>query len=254
MATLSIMKDASTRDLLKLAARRLFAHRGLDGVSVRDIVLAAGQRNSGSLHYYFGTKENLARELVSDGAKLIDQRRNSQLDDIERADGPRQLREIIEVLVWPSTGLAGERGEEDTYIRFITILQMSHRQLFLDALEGRWASGYERCLAHIRRLLKDIDPVIVTQRLVFMSLYLRAAMSSREAALEAGSQSHHFWSADVTMQNLIDTIEGILRPAPSRQTRSALLRQKRTPSAARPQKRIKKPAKSARSRHDHFHL
>ena len=112
MATLSIMKDASTRDLLKLAARRLFAHRGLDGVSVRDIVLAAGQRNSGSLHYYFGTKENLARELVSDGAKLIDQRRNSQLDDIERADGPRQLREIIEVLVWPSTGLAGERGEE----------------------------------------------------------------------------------------------------------------------------------------------
>ncbi len=248
------MKDASTRDLLKLAARRLFAHRGLDGVSVRDIVLAAGQRNSGSLHYYFGTKENLARELVSDGAKLIDQRRNGQLDDIERAGGPRRLREIIEVLVWPSTGLAGERGEEDTYIRFITILQMSHRQLFLDALEGRWASGYERCLVHIRRLLKDIDPVILTQRLVFMSLYMRAAMSSREAALEAGSQSHHFWSAEITMQNLIDTIEGILRPAPSRQTRSALLRQKRTPSAARSEKRIKKPAKSVRSRHDHFHL
>jgi AcrR family transcriptional regulator len=248
------MKDASTRDLLKLAARRLFAHRGLDGVSVRDIVLAAGQRNSGSLHYYFGTKENLARELVSDGAKLIDQRRNSQLDDTERAGGPHRLREVIEVLVWPSTGLAGERGEEDTYVRFITLLQMSHRQLFLDALEGRWASGYERCLAHIRRLLKDIDPVIVTQRLVFMSLYMRAAMSSREAALEAGSQSHHFWSAEITMQNLIDTIEGILRPAPSRQTRSALLRQKRTPSSARPEKRIKKPGKSTRSRPDHFHL
>jgi AcrR family transcriptional regulator len=248
------MKDASTRDLLKLAARRLFAHRGLDGVSVRDIVLAAGQRNSGSLHYYFGTKENLARELVRDGAKLIDQRRNSQLDDIERAGGPHRLRDIIEVLVWPSTGLAGEHGEEDTYIRFITLLQMSHRQLFLDALEGRWASGYERCLAHIRRLLKNIDPAIVIQRLVFMSLYLRAAMSSREAALEAGAQSHHFWSADATMQNLIDTIEGILRPAPSRQTRSALLRQKRTPSAARSQKHLKKPGKPARSQYDHFHL
>jgi AcrR family transcriptional regulator len=248
------MKDASTRDLLKLAARRLFAHRGLDGVSVRDIVLAAGQRNSGSLHYYFGTKENLARELVSDGAKLINQRRNTQLDDIERAGGPRHLREIIEILVWPSTGLAGERGEEDTYIRFITILQMSHRQLFLDALEGRWASGYERCLAHIRRLLNDIDPAIVTQRLVFMSLYMRAAMSSREAALEAGSHSHHFWSADVTMQNLIDSIEGILRPAPSRQTRDALLRQTRTRSAGRPEKRIKKPGKTTPSRHDHFPL
>jgi AcrR family transcriptional regulator len=254
VATLSIMKDASTRDLLKLAARRLFAHRGLDGVGVRDIVLAAGQRNSGSLHYYFGTKENLARELVSDGAKLIDQRRNARLDDIERAGGPLHLREIIEVLVWPSTGLAGERGEEDTYIRFITILQMSHRQLFLDALEGRWASGYERCLAHIRRLLKDIDPLIVTQRLVFMSLYLRASLSSREAALEAGSQSHHFWGADLTMQNLIDTIEGILRPAPSRQTRSALRRLKRSRSAAGSEKRAKRPGKSAPNRHDHLHL
>jgi AcrR family transcriptional regulator len=248
------MKEASTRDLLKLTARRLFAHRGLDGVSVRDIVLAAGQRNSGSLHYYFGTKENLARELVRDGARLIDQRRNRQLDDIERAGGPRALRDIIEILVWPSTGLAGDRGEEDTYIRFITILQMSHRQLFLDALEERWASGYERCLAHIRRLLKDIDPAIVTQRLVFMSLYMRAAMSSREAALEAGSQSHRFWSSEITMQNFIDTIEGILRPAPSRQTRSALLRQKRTPSAARSERRLIKPGKSMRGRHDHFQL
>jgi AcrR family transcriptional regulator len=254
MATLSIMKDASTRDLLKLAARRLFAHRGLDGVGVRDIVLAAGQRNSGSLHYYFGTKENLARELVSDGARLIDQRRNRRLDDIERAGGPRRLREVIEVLVWPSTGLAGERGEEDTYIRFITILQMSHRQLFLDALEGRWASGYERCLTHIRRLLKDIDPVIVSQRLVFMSLFLRAALSSREAALEAGSQSHHFWSADVTMQNLVDTIEGILRPAPSRQTRSALLRHKRKPAATRSAKRNKRSGRPTREQFDHPHL
>jgi hypothetical protein len=132
---------------------------------------------------------------------------------------------------------------------------MSNRHLFLDALDGRWASGYERCLAHIRRLLRDIDPVIVTQRLVFMSLYMRAAMSSREAALEAGSQSHHFWSADVTMQNLIDTIEGILRPAPSRQTRSALLRQKRTTSAASSEKRFKKPgSKSTRGWHEHFHL
>lgn len=254
MGTLSIMKDASTRDLLKLAARRLFAHRGLDGVSVRDIVLAAGQRNSGSLHYYFGTKENLARELVADGAKLIDQRRNTQLDDIERAGGPRRLREIIEVLVWPSTELAGDGGEEDTYIRFITILQMSHRQLFLDALEGTWASGYERCLAHIRRLLKDIDPTIVNQRLVFMSLYLRGAMSSREAALESGLQSHHFWSADVTMQNLIDTMEGILRPVPSRQTRAALLRQKRTPDATASRKQKGKADKPIGHRHGYHHL
>lgn len=226
------MKDASTRELLKLAARRLFAHRGFDGVSVRDIVLAAGQRNSGSLHYYFGTKEDLARELVADGAKLIDERRNALLDEVERNGNVNDLRQLIEVLVWPSTNLAAKdfagraADGEDTYIRFITILQMSHRQLFLDALEGKWVLGYERCLDHIRRLLKGIDPELINQRLMFMSLYLRSAMSSREAAL-AGGQSHHFWSADFTMQNLIDTIEGILRPVPSKHTRLSLQRERK---------------------------
>src|ERR1019366_763585 len=121
-----MMKDASTRDLLKLAARRLFAHRGLNGVGVRDIVEAAGQRNSGSLHYYFGSKEELARELVADGAKGLDERRNRLLDKIEKAGGPRNLRQVIEILVWPSTDL-DEQGAEDTYIRFISNLQISHR-------------------------------------------------------------------------------------------------------------------------------
>jgi AcrR family transcriptional regulator len=62
------MKNATTRDLLKLAARRLFAHRGFDSVSVHDIVLAAGQRNRGSLHYYFGTK--CAHLMISSASTL----------------------------------------------------------------------------------------------------------------------------------------------------------------------------------------
>jgi AcrR family transcriptional regulator len=218
------MADAGTRDLLKLAARRLFALRGFDGVSVRDIVVAAGQRNSGSLHYYFGSKDELARELVADGAKLIDDRRNRLLDAIEARGGPRNLRELIDVLVWPSTNLAGDTthsSKEDTYIRFITMLQMSHRQLFLDALEGKWASGYERTLDHIRAMLPEIDAEILNQRLMLMSLYLRSAMSSREAALEGG-QPHRVWSDPVMMENLIDTIEGLLKPKPSRRTVAAL--------------------------------
>lgn len=229
------MAETSTRDLLKVAARRLFAHRGYDGVSVRDIVVAAGQRNSGSLHYYFGSKDELARELVADGARLIDERRNRILDEIEARGGPRSLREIIECLVWPSTDLAGDGShppKEDTYIRFITMLQMNHRKLFMDALEGKWASGYERALTHIRHFLRDIDPKLVNQRLILMSLYLGAAMSSREAALEGGS-SHRVWSAEATMENFIDTIEGLLRPKPSKATQDALAQRKRSGAATK---------------------
>lgn len=222
---------------MKLAARRLFALRGFDGVSVRDIVVAAGQKNSGSLHYYFGTKEDLARELVADGAKLIDERRNRLLDELEQDGGPHTLRELLEIMIWPSTNLGDEGGGdgEDTYIRFISTLQMSHQQLFMDALEGKWASGYQRCIAHFRRLMKDVDPEVVTQRLVFMSICLRATLSAREAALQ-GDRTHHFWGEDSTMENLIDSFEGILNPTPSGRTQSSI-RARQTEPVAAPAKR-----------------
>ena len=212
----------TTRERLKLSARRLFAQRGIDGVSVRDIVLSAGQKNAASLHYYFGTKERLIRELVADGAKLIDGRRNNWLDELEAADRPIKLREIIEILVWPSTALAGEDGEEDTYLRFIAMMQMSHRDLFLDSLEGKWGSGYQRCLAHIRNLLPDLPAELLNQRFVFLSFYLTGALSGREAALAAGRPAHRFWNAESTLQNFVDTIEGLLRQKPSVITNKAL--------------------------------
>lgn len=216
------MTALSTRERLKLAARRLFAHRGIDGVSVRDIVLSAGQKNAASLHYYFGTKEQLVRELVADGAKLIDERRNRRLDELEQRRRPIALREIIEALVWPSTALAGAGGEEDTYLRFIAMMQMSHRDLFLDSLEGKWASGYRRCLDHIRALLPELSEELLNQRLVFMSFYLTSALSGREAALAGARDAHRFWSADWTLDNFVDTVEGLLRQKPSATTGRSL--------------------------------
>ena len=134
-----------------------------------------------------------------------------------------------------ASDLAGDGSQppkEDSYIRFITMLQMSHRQMFMDALEGKWASGYDRALAHIRVFLKDIDPDLVNQRLMLMSLYLRAAMSSREAALEGGA-AHRVWSMAATMENFIDTVEGMLKPKPSKPTLNALMLRKRGRASAK---------------------
>ena len=47
------------------------ARRGVDGVTVREIVAASGQKNHGSLTYYFGSKEELVRELVARGHTVV---------------------------------------------------------------------------------------------------------------------------------------------------------------------------------------
>ena len=230
--------QADTRDAIKQTARRLFAERGIDGVSVKEIVVAAGQRNGGSLHYHFRTKEALVRELVVDGAKIIDQRRNTQLNALEQSDTSPTLREIIEILVLPSTDLASETGVEDTYLRFITILQLSHRQLFLDALENQWNSGYLRCLTHIRNLLQSVPSGILNQRLVFMGIYLPAVMAVREGAIGSSEGGHKFWSSPHLLENFMDSMEALLRGAMSVQTQRQLA--KGTPRAAA-DRRTEKP-------------
>ncbi|MCC5857214.1 MAG: TetR/AcrR family transcriptional regulator [Ectothiorhodospiraceae bacterium] len=194
------------REQIKLAARRLFAERGVDGVSVREIVDASGQKNHGSVNYYFGTKEALVRELVADGARLIDDRRNAHLDRLERTGGPQTIRQVVEALVYPSIDLAEELGEEsDTYLRFITLLGMSNRALFLEALEGRWNSGYLRCLDHLRRLMPDMPEPVKNQRFVFLGAYLNSVLSAREHALADRSRKHATWRSRQTLEHLIHT-------------------------------------------------
>lgn len=202
---------ANAREQIKLAARRLFALRGIDGVSVREIVEAAAQKNHGSLTYYFGTKEALVRELVADGAKLIDERRNALLDALDAKGGPKSVQDVVEALVYPSIGLAGtSNDEEDTYTRFIGLLGMSHRELFMDALEKRWNSGYLRALEHLRRLMPEMPAAAKNQRFVFMGAYLGSVLSLREAALTDRSRPHPTWSSKNTLPHFIQTITVML--------------------------------------------
>jgi hypothetical protein len=132
--------------------------------------------------------------------------------------GPKNLRSVIEALVWPSVGLGEANGEEDTYMRFIVSMTMNHRKLFLDTIEKRWNSGYRQCIAHIEALLPHIPASILNQRLVFMGIYLGAVLTARETAFDRGGHGRSFWDANDAMSNLIDTVQALLESPVSAQT------------------------------------
>ena len=46
----------STKEQIVLAAEGLFAERGIEGVSLRQIGTAAGNGNNSAVQYHFGTK------------------------------------------------------------------------------------------------------------------------------------------------------------------------------------------------------
>src|SRR3978361_1435356 len=90
-----------TKGQIKAAAQMLFARHGVDAVTVQQIVTAAGQRNNAALHYHFGSKEELIRQLVVDGAAVLDERRRVMLQELEARGGPSTIREVLLVLVMP---------------------------------------------------------------------------------------------------------------------------------------------------------
>ena len=59
-----------TRRLILAAARDLFARRGVDGVSVREIAAAAGV-NHALVHRYFGTKNDMVAEILEGEAEAM---------------------------------------------------------------------------------------------------------------------------------------------------------------------------------------
>lgn len=208
-----------TRDKIKTAAQRLFSARGIDGVSVRDIVAAAGLRNGASLHYYFGSKEGLLRELVIDGARKSDSARRRALEGLEAGGAHIGVADIVRLMIEVETGHHAE-AEVDPHVgyghmRFVVALQINHRRILGEALDGVQNTGYLRCLAHIRRALPDLPPQTINQRLIFMYIMLTTTLAAREAAFETDPTGGRLWSAPDAIDNLVLSITGLLTaPAP----------------------------------------
>ena len=60
---MTLPSNEATRERLLSAAEALFAEKGFDGTSIRELAARAGC-NLSLIHYYFGSKEGLLTELV----------------------------------------------------------------------------------------------------------------------------------------------------------------------------------------------
>jgi len=94
MAKNGAVRDNETRDRVLKTAARLFAERGFNHVSVRDICKEA-RSNLASVNYHFGDKLGLYRELIGAVAEGMNDAKNSAFEAGSGRPPQEQLRAYI---------------------------------------------------------------------------------------------------------------------------------------------------------------
>jgi AcrR family transcriptional regulator len=105
-------RDASeTRRKLLDAAALAFAEDGVRNASMVDITRRAGQRNSGALHYHFGSREGVLCAVLAEHVDFL-ATREGELLAVARERPDDDLRSAVEAVVRPAAELAesGWRG------------------------------------------------------------------------------------------------------------------------------------------------
>ena len=94
----------ATAEQVVAAAERLFAERGVEAVSLREVGKAAASRNTAVAHYHFGGKEGLIRAIVARRAPLA-----RELPGLDR----RRFRHRRDLLVQLVVGALAARASAE---------------------------------------------------------------------------------------------------------------------------------------------
>ncbi|ODS70111.1 MAG: hypothetical protein ABS43_24005 [Bordetella sp. SCN 67-23] len=110
--------DTSTRSRIVLAALRIFATRGFEAASLREITSAA-QVNIAAIHYHFGSKDALVQEVLRVVSEPINRMRREALARVPAQREPT-LEEVVEALIAPPVRLSFDAtGEWRLLIRLL---------------------------------------------------------------------------------------------------------------------------------------
>lgn len=103
---MSVTPGDSTGERILDAAERLFAERGVDGVSLRGVMTEAGT-NVAAVRYHFGSKDDLIRALIARHQPQIARRR---MELLAVAEQKGTVRAVAGAIVEPIVEVADSGG------------------------------------------------------------------------------------------------------------------------------------------------
>ncbi len=201
-----------TRAQLISAAEQLFAARGIDGVSLREINRMAGQSNTGAVQYHFGDRDGLVRAVIAKHRRDTEPRRHALLDLYEEAAAD-DVRALAAALVAPPASKLADPDGGRQYLQISAeyYTRPNRRERLPDLGPNDSITRWHRLLDPLvpeeeRAVLHTRFPAI---RFAFVELARRAASEPRE-------DDRLFTS------HLTDLVASLLGASPAPQTKRLL--------------------------------
>jgi AcrR family transcriptional regulator len=178
--------EDGTRDRILRTAERLFAERGFNGVSVRELA-AAAQVNIASIGYHFKNKEGLLSEVYRRHCEPMIEERLRGLAASSRLSGEARVAAIIEAFIRPALQQV-EVEDGATFIRLRAVLSGENSELLEKLVAENFDQSSTAFIDELCACLPHLTRTDVCWRFHFLlgTIYYTAAGPHRIAAFSHG--------------------------------------------------------------------
>ena len=164
----------STKERILAAAETLFAQRGFDGASLRQLTASANV-NLAAVNYHFGSKDKLVEQVFRRRLDTLNQHRLSELAKV--ADRPdTTLEEVLGAFIRPALELShDERGS--LFMRVLARAFAEHDDSLRQFMSENYGHVIRQFTAEFARLLPQLEKAELYWRIDLVTGALTHAMS-----------------------------------------------------------------------------
>lgn len=200
---------ALTRERILEAAGEMFAERGIEAVSLRELTLKAGV-NLAAVHYHFGSKEGVLAEVFARSSRPIVKWRLELLSAVEKDDsGLPNLEQILESFLRPA--LQAGRRQNESFMQLRARLALERNDSVRRILGAAFDSSSRQFIAALAEALPELPSDELYWRFHFMigSMFYTMADPGRIQTLSDGACDPG--DTEVALRRMVAVFAGIFR-------------------------------------------
>jgi len=171
----------ATRLRILLKAEELFAQHGIAAVPLRDIGVAAGQKNNVAVQYHFRDRDTLVHEIAAYRATVGEAVRSELLAELLASGKAPDVREVVHAYM---ASLTCHLEPSNHYLAFLS-RYAAERGSFA-GLEGVGTSSIYTFQAMLRRLLPHLPESLLEERWMVMMTSSILTLPRYQSAQRAG--------------------------------------------------------------------